>query len=105
MHSCAFVQPDGKGVVTCFSHGSHTLHSPELGDILFGDNDRALREALLEAAIEWHKMPIHPTVAEAMLLEPLEREILAQAFDIVHGYDLHPDAKLDDAVRGMAGAA
>ena len=66
------------------------------------EDDRDLRGALLAAAIEWHKMPIHPTVAEAMLLEPLEREILAYAFDIVHGYKIHPDYLLAKAVSAHA---
>jgi len=69
------------------------------------EDDRELRYALLEAAVDWHKVGVRPTVAEATLLDADERELLAEAFDIVHGYRLHPDDVLADAVRRMAGAA
>ncbi len=69
------------------------------------EDDRELRYALLEAAILWHKVGVHPTAAEATLLDEDERELLAEAYDIVHGTRLHPDDVLTDAVARMTGAA
>jgi len=64
--------------------------------------NRELRDVLLEAAILWHKVGVRPTVGEALRLDKDERDLLAEAFDIVHGYALHPDDVLPDAVRQHA---